>query len=95
MDRVVKGMAEKEGVTEALKAKDQMAWVRAMNSIRSRAEEIVLRELVYGDGASLIRCKKCSRIPKVPCIFCKQYIVFVMSVSIFPNRQSFIFSSRG
>jgi len=50
MDRVVKEMAEKEGVTETLKAKDQMAWVRAMNSIRSRAEEIVLSELVYGDG---------------------------------------------
>ena len=35
------------GVTEALKAADQMEWVRRMNSIRSRAEEIVLTELVY------------------------------------------------
>lgn len=50
MDRCVKEMAAKEGVTEALKAKDQMAWVQAMNSIRNRAEEIVLYELVYGDG---------------------------------------------
>ena len=40
-------LAEQEGVTEALKAADQMEWVRRMNSIRSRAEEIVLHELVY------------------------------------------------
>ena len=40
-------LAEQEGVTEALKAADQMEWVRRMNSIRNRAEEIVLRELVY------------------------------------------------
>ena len=46
----VKEMAIKEGVDETLKAKDQMAWVQAMNSIRSRAEEIVLRELIYGDS---------------------------------------------
>lgn len=47
MDRIVKQMAEREGVTEALKASDQMAWVGAMNNIRSRAEEIVLSEVVY------------------------------------------------
>lgn len=40
-------MAEREDVTEALKAADQMEWVRRMNSIRNRAEEIVLRELIY------------------------------------------------
>lgn len=40
-------MMQREGVTEALKAADQMEWVRRMNSIRSRAEEIVLTELVY------------------------------------------------
>ena len=40
-------MARQEGVTEALKAADQMEWVRHMNSIRIRAEEIVLHELVY------------------------------------------------
>ena len=40
-------LAEQEGVTEALKAANQMEWVRRMNSIRSRTEEIVLRELVY------------------------------------------------
>ena len=47
MDRLVKQMAEREGVTEALKASDQMAWVGRMNNIRSRAEEIVLSEVVY------------------------------------------------
>ena len=40
-------LAEQEGVTEALKAADQMEWVRRMNSISNRAEEIVLHELVY------------------------------------------------
>ena len=40
-----------EGVTEDLKAADPMAWVGAMNSIRNRAEEIILRELIYGEGA--------------------------------------------
>ena len=40
-------MAKQEGVTEELKAADQMEWVRRMNSIRDRVEEIVLRELVY------------------------------------------------
>ena len=47
MERIVKQMAEREGITEALKASDQMAWVGAMNNIRSRAEEIVLSEVVY------------------------------------------------
>ena len=40
-------MKVSEGVTENLKASDQMDWVRAMNSIRNRAEEIVLNEIVY------------------------------------------------
>ena len=47
MEILVSDMAEQEGVTEALKAADQMEWVRRMNSIRSRAEEIALTELVY------------------------------------------------
>ena len=41
-------LARREGVTEALKAADQMEWVARMNSIRARAEEIALSELVYG-----------------------------------------------
>ena len=44
---IIHQMQEAESVTEELKAKDQMAWVRAMNNIQNRAEEIVLRELVY------------------------------------------------
>ena len=47
MELLIRQMAEREGVTEALKAADQMEWVRRMNSIRNRAEEIVLSELVY------------------------------------------------
>lgn len=40
-------MAKEEGVTEKLKAQDQMEWVWMMNSIRDRADEIILRELIY------------------------------------------------
>ena len=47
MDLLTRQMAKQEGVTEKLKAADQMEWVRWMNSIQSRAEEIVLNELVY------------------------------------------------
>lgn len=44
--RLVKEYAEKEGVTEQLKAADQMAWVRKMNNIRERATEVVNSEVV-------------------------------------------------
>lgn len=44
---IVEQMKAAEGVTEELKAADQMAWLGAMNSIRNRAEEIVLKEIVY------------------------------------------------
>ena len=47
LERLTAQMAQAEGVTEALKAKDQLAWVRAMNSIKNRAEEIVLNDLIY------------------------------------------------
>ena len=47
MKIIVSAMAKQEGVTETLKAADQIEWVRRMNSIRNRAEEIVLTELVY------------------------------------------------
>ena len=46
-DRLMKQLAEKEGITEQLKAQDQMAWVGAMNNIRNRAEELILTELIY------------------------------------------------
>ncbi|GKH51841.1 hypothetical protein CE91St46_29520 [Eubacteriales bacterium] len=45
---MVKQDAVAEGVTEALKADDPMAWVRKMNSIRHRANEVVMQEIVYG-----------------------------------------------
>lgn len=47
MENIVSAMAKQEGVTEALKAANQIEWVCHMNSIRNRAEEIILTELVY------------------------------------------------
>jgi len=47
MNLLTRQMADREGATEALKAVDQFEWVRHMNSIQNRAEEIVLSELVY------------------------------------------------
>lgn len=44
--RLVKEYAEKEGVTEQLKATDQMAWVRRMNNIRECANELVIKEVI-------------------------------------------------
>lgn len=46
-DLIITQMAEIEGVTEQFKAVDQMEWIRCMNSIRSRAREFVLKELIY------------------------------------------------
>ncbi len=45
--RLVKQMADREDITEQLKAENQMEWVRQMNNIRIRTNEIVLRELIY------------------------------------------------
>ena len=45
--QLVAQMAKEHGITEELKASDQMAWVGAMNNLHSAAEEIVLKELVY------------------------------------------------
>ena len=44
---IIRQMAEAEGVTETLKAENQMLWVQSMNSIRNRAEEIIKAELIY------------------------------------------------
>lgn len=44
---IVRQMQDAEGVTEALKAENQLEWVRRMNSIRSRAEEIIQKELIF------------------------------------------------
>ena len=51
LELIIKQMTASEGVTEDMKAIDQMAWVGAMNNIRNRAEEIVLRELIYEEVA--------------------------------------------
>ena len=47
VELIVKQMAQREGVTEALKASSQLEWVGCMNNIRNRVEEIVLQEVVY------------------------------------------------
>ena len=49
---IVEQMKASEGVSEKLKATDQMAWVVAMNSIRNRSEEIILREMIYGEDVA-------------------------------------------
>ena len=49
---IIEQMKASEGVTEELKAANQMAWVGAMNCIRSRAEEIILREMIYGEDVA-------------------------------------------
>ena len=52
IETMVTAMKKQQGITEELKARDQLAWVGAMNNIRNVAEEIVLRELIYvEDGA--------------------------------------------
>ena len=48
IELMVRQMAEREGVTEALKASAQLEWVGRMNNIRNRAEQIILSEVVYG-----------------------------------------------
>lgn len=45
--RLVNQMAKAEGITEALKAADQLEWVRRMNSVRNRASEIVAKEILF------------------------------------------------
>ncbi len=47
LELIIRQMQEAEGVTEELKARDQMEWVRQMNNIRNRAEEVILAELIY------------------------------------------------
>ena len=52
LERIIDQMKAADGITEALKASDPMAWVGAMNNIRNRAEEIILQELIYGEDAT-------------------------------------------
>ena len=51
LELIIEQMKASEGVSEELKAADQLAWVGSMNSIRNRAEEIILREMVYEEDA--------------------------------------------
>ena len=47
METLTRQLAAAEGVSESLKARDQLEWLRHMNSLRNRAEEIVKNELIY------------------------------------------------
>ena len=47
LERLMEQMAQAEGVTETLKAENQMEWVARMNNIRSRVEEMILNDLIY------------------------------------------------
>lgn len=49
LDLLVIQLAKKEGINDQLKEQNQLAWVRAMNNIRNRAEEIVLKELIFAE----------------------------------------------
>lgn len=51
LERIIEQMKTDEGISEALKASDPMAWVGAMNNIRARAEEIIREELIFGEDA--------------------------------------------
>lgn len=48
LELLVRQMAQEQGITEQMKAEDQMAWVGAMHNVRSAAEEVVMREVVFG-----------------------------------------------
>ena len=51
LSRLITQMANAEGINEQMKEHDQMTWVRAMNNIRNRAEEVILSDLIYGEVA--------------------------------------------
>lgn len=52
VDRLIKEMVKKQGITEELKAKDQFAWITAMKQINHTAEEFVFEDIVYAGGAT-------------------------------------------
>lgn len=49
IDRIASQLAAQRGITEQLKADDQMRWVQEMNNIQAAAEEIILQEMIYSD----------------------------------------------
>lgn len=59
MELIVRSLAEQNGVTEQLKAENQMEWVRQMNACKAQAEEIVKVELIY-DWSEEVRAENCS-----------------------------------
>lgn len=73
--RLVKQMLETEGVTEKLKADDQMAWVGRMNNIRNRAMEIVNSELIYASDPAARICTS-AEISEPPKVFWKYYDLY-------------------
>ncbi len=58
VDRLIKDIAVKQGITEELKVKDQMAWVGAMNNIRHSAEEIIFAKIVYAIEKTFLSAEK-------------------------------------
>ena len=52
VDRLIKDLVAKRGITEEFKAKDQIAWVSVMEQIKHTAEEFVFEDIVYSGGAS-------------------------------------------
>ena len=73
--RLVKQMAEAEGVTEQLKADNQMEWVRRMNNIRNRAMEMVNNDLIYA-GEPAVRIPTSSETLEPPKVFWKYYDLY-------------------
>lgn len=73
--RLVKQMAEMEGVTEELKAADPMEWVRRMNNIRNRAMEIVNSELIYAREPA-VRISASVETLEPPKVFWKYYDLY-------------------
>ena len=78
MSLIVEQMKASEGVTEELKAGDQIAWIRAMNSIHNRAEEIVLEKIVYRKRHFLCRQKEQKSILECVGIFADDVIYYVI-----------------
>ena len=61
--RLVNQLAEKEGVTEQLKANNQLLWVKQMNNIRNRVEEIIYQEIIYIGNRRKVCVKVNNRLP--------------------------------
>ena len=87
---IIPAMAKQEGVTEALKAADQMEWVCRMNSIHNRAEEIVLSELVY----HLLRSTAVLHNPDLKKAFADRFVLLI-DTGILAKIKLHFFSNWG